>query len=228
MMQSQLSLKVVSAGSSAVICYLPEPVRDDYPLILHELADTAKRAGAIDVVPAYNSLLVVFDARGTTAAEIVQCLERALPAAEQLAHGGDEQTIIRIPVCYEGKYALDLQELAEQSGLTPNEVIAKHTAVTYSVACLGFIPGFAFLGYVDDAIATPRRDNPRPRVAAGSVGIAGTQTGVYPSDSPGGWNIIGRTPEKLYDPQNGLISRFEIGDSVQFYAISEKEFKTWG
>lgn len=228
MTDGQLTLTAVPAGDHAVMCYLPEPVRDDYPLILGSLAAIARQAGAIDVVPAYHSLLVICDSATIVPSAVVARLQAALPQAVQAAAQQGAQRLIRIPVCYQHEYAPDLPELAQQHGLTVAEVIAKHTEKCYSVACLGFIPGFAFLGYVDDAIATPRRANPRPHVAAGSVGIAGRQTGVYPADSPGGWNIIGRSPKILYDPDNGLTSCFDIGDSVQFYAISADEMTTWG
>lgn len=221
-------LTMTPAGENALMCYLPEPVREDYPRLLNQLAKIANEAGAVDVVPAYHSLLVIFDPAQQTATAIAQQLKLALPDAEQAAQKQSQQRLIRIPVCYEGDFAPDLPELAQQHGLTTDVVIAKHTAKTYSVACLGFIPGFAFLGYVDDAIATPRRANPRPHLPAGSVGIAGWQTGIYPAESPGGWNIIGRTPKTLYDPKNGLISCFEIGDAVQFYAITATAFNTWG
>lgn len=209
------------------MCYLPEPVRDDYPAILSVLATVAKQSGATDVVPAYHSLLVVFGANTCTPDLLVQRLSTALGQAQQIVTRQEQQRVIRIPVCYEGEFAPDLLELADTTGLSSSEVIAKHTEKTYLVACLGFIPGFAFLGYVDDTIATPRRANPRTCVKAGSVGIAGRQTGVYPANSPGGWNIIGRTPMTLYDPKNGLISCFSIGDSVQFYAISTAEMTAW-
>ncbi|MBS9777729.1 MAG: 5-oxoprolinase subunit PxpB [Gammaproteobacteria bacterium] len=223
-----MSLKIISAGHNAVMCYLPEPVQDDYPMILSHLAHAARQTGALDVVPAYNSLMVVYDEKALVPETLGKELNHALSKISQGVQNNHQKNIIRIPVCYEGKYAPDVAELAESKGLTVADVIAAHTGKQYSVACLGFIPGFAFLGYVDDAIATPRRANPRPSVPAGSVGIAGQQTGVYPADSPGGWNIIGRTPEKLYDPENGIISRFEIGDFVEFYEISQQEFTTWG
>ncbi len=210
------------------MCYLPEPVRDDYPLILRDLAETARQAGAIDVVPAYHSLLVIVDERVQTLNTLVQRLKTALPQAEQAATTQNNHRIIKIPVCYEGQYAPDLDEVARRANLSTAEVIQRHTDKVYTVCCLGFIPGFAFLGYVDDVIAIARRANPRPHVVAGSVGIAGRQTGVYPSDSPGGWNIIGRTPKTLYNPQNGLVSCFNMGDSVRFYAISAAQFTTWG
>jgi inhibitor of KinA len=141
---------------------------------------------------------------------------------------------VTLPVCYEPDVAPDLSTLAERHGMTPDEVIARHTAPWYRVYFLGFLPGFAYLGGMDPALATPRLAQPRPRVPAGSVGIAGAQTGVYPSASPGGWNLIGRTPRVLFRPRDdgqdaargegkaGALLR--PGDAVRFVAIDRATF----
>ncbi len=178
-----LSLTVVSGGENALIFYLPAPLRDDYPLILQALAQKALSLGAIEAVPAYHSLLVMFEkSRDDKALEAALC--SALPRIEKSLTEPDKRKPLTIPICYDNRFAPDLEALAKHHGLSTEAVIAKHTARTYRVCCLGFIPGFAFLGYVDQAIATPRRANPRPAVAAGSVGIAGRQTGCYPVESP--------------------------------------------
>ncbi len=220
-----LSLTVVSGGENALIFYLPAPLRDDYPLILQALAQKALSLGAIEAVPAYHSLLVMFESRDGKALEEALC--SALPNIEKSLTEPDKRKPLTIPICYDSRFAPDLEALAKHHGLSTEAVIAKHTARTYRVCCLGFIPGFAFLGYVDKAIATPRRANPRPAVAAGSVGIAGRQTGCYPVESPGGWNIIGRTPMSLYAPEKGIFSRFHLADRVRFQPISYDEFMTW-
>lgn len=223
----KLTLTVSAVGDNAVIAYLPEPVQNNYPLILHALSQTATQAGVIDVVPAYHSLLVVFDPDKHSVDGLTALLQKQLLQAINHNKQNSKQRLIRIPVCYEDEFAPDLPELANRAGLSIAEVIRLHSEKIYTVCCLGFIPGFAFLGYVDDAIATPRRAEPRTKIPVGSVGIAGRQTGIYPADSPGGWNIIGRTPMALYAPEIELYSRFEMGDAVQFYAISVEEFNTW-
>lgn len=226
-MNEYLNLTINSIGDNAVICYLPEPVQHNYPLILHNLAEQIKLQGIIDCVIAYHSLLVIFDPRKHSTVDFAGLLNDYLPQAIRSASQADIQRIIRIPICYESEFSPDLAEVAERANLSQVEVIKRHSEKIYTVCCLGFIPGFAFLGYVDDKIATPRRSEPRANVPAGSVGIAGRQTGAYPADSPGGWNIIGRTPMSLYAPERELYSRFAIGDAVQFYAISADEFVAW-
>jgi inhibitor of KinA len=129
-----------------------------------------------------------------------------------------------IPVCYGGTFGPDLPGVAAWAGCTAEEVVAAHTQRSYRVFMLGFLPGFPYLAPVDDRIAMPRRDAPRPLVAAGSVGIAGRQTGIYPFDSPGGWQIIGRTPLTLFDPSHEPPALVAPGQRVQFRPISPSEF----
>ena len=129
---------------------------------------------------------------------------------------------MRIPVCYGGKFGPDLEEVANHAGLSAEEVILRHTAPDYHVYMLGFRPGFPYLGGLDPAIACPRRATPRQTVEQGSVGIAGAQTGVYPEPSPGGWNLIGRTPLKLFDEK--ALSLIHPGDTVRFERIDETEY----
>ncbi|MBV7433923.1 5-oxoprolinase subunit PxpB [Cardiobacteriaceae bacterium TAE3-ERU3] len=228
MSSAKTTLSWTAAGERAVMLYLPEPPQDDYPLLLRALMGhyRAQFATIIDMVPAYRSLLLVFADSDIPAQAICDSGNDFLTAYNpvQAQQGVTTHTI---PVCYAAEYAPDLADLAASHGLSVDEVIAQHTADSYSVCCLGFIPGFAFLGYVDERIATPRHHNPRSKVAKGSVGIAGRQTGIYPADSPGGWQIIGRTPVTLYAPERGLYSRFNIGDKVRFSAISADEFANW-
>ena len=135
----------------------------------------------------------------------------------------ETSNIIRIPVCYEEPFATDLAALAEQKQLSISEVVAIHTSRIYNVFMIGFLPGFSYMGEVSESIAVPRKPSP-VQVMAGSVGIAGTQTGIYPLNSPGGWQIIGRTPLKLFDPFVPEPVKLQAGDRVQFYAITKIEF----
>ena len=132
---------------------------------------------------------------------------------------------VEIPVCYGGEYGLDLDEVATRQGLNGVQVIERHTGGDYLVYFLGFLPGFPYLGGMDASLATPRRATPRPRVPAGSVGIAGAQTGVYPLETPGGWQIIGRTPLRLYDPDRQPPALLAAGDHVRFVSITEAQFE---
>jgi inhibitor of KinA len=136
--------------------------------------------------------------------------------------GANKKEII-IPVCYDKTLGLDIESVAQKHNLTIQEVIELHTATTYRVFMNGFLPGFAYMGIVDPSIQTPRHESPRPIVKAGSVGIAGVQTGIYPSDSPGGWQIIGKTPVPLIDENENIL--LKPGSFVKFNAISLFEFE---
>jgi len=164
--------------------------------------------------PAYTSLLVTFDPARTTHAEIECVLSQYLERLETVDLPGPR--LVEIPVCYGGEHGPDLEAVAGHCGLAPAEVIARHAAGQYTVDFLGFSPGFAYLSGLDPRLATPRLEVPRRRVPAGSVGIGGSQTGVYPFATPGGWRLIGRTSLKLFDPEREPLSLLAIGDRVRF------------
>lgn len=134
-------------------------------------------------------------------------------------------TIYKIPVCYEKCYGLDLENISINNKISCEEIIQIHTAFEYDVYSIGFLPGFTYMGKVNDKIKIDRHNKPRSEVIAGSIGIAGLQTGIYPTNSPGGWQIIGRTPFKIFDLDPNKLAKFKVGDSVQFYAISKQEFE---
>lgn len=171
-------------------------------------------------VPAYASLLVPYDPGRLAATEarerlaaVVAAMDAAPPPPERPA------PIVEIPVRYGGTGGPDLDEVAERLGLTPDEVIAIHAGRTYRVFLLGFVPGFAYLGTLPARLALPRRATPRARVPSGSVAIAGAQTAVYPSATPGGWHVIGHTDERLWDPAGDPPARLTPGDRVRFVPI---------
>lgn len=184
--------------------------------------DQAEIPGLIEVVPTYCSATVYFDALLTDAITVMDTL-RALAVNAAVAPSRPSITH-SIPVWYGGAAGPDLTDVAGQAGLTPEETAALHASVTYRVFMLGFSPGFPYLGTVPTRIATPRLPSPRTHVAAGSVGIAGTQTGIYPQASPGGWRIIGRTPVLLFSLQRPTPFLLVPGDHVQFVPIEEEEF----
>ncbi|MBP3041159.1 5-oxoprolinase subunit PxpB [Bacillaceae bacterium Marseille-Q3522] len=134
---------------------------------------------------------------------------------------------VEIPVCYGGEYGPDLGYVAEYNGLSNEEVIHLHTGGSYCVFMIGFAPGFPYMGGMNEAIAAPRRTSPRLAIPAGTVGIAGKQTGVYPIETPGGWQLIGRTPLKLFRPDKERPSLLQAGDSIRFFEISEQEYLRW-
>ncbi len=186
-------------------------------------------AEIVDIIPSYNALMIVVDfvsvAPDALAAAIMQRLKDDVLA--NVKKQSLNSMVLTIPVGYHGDVAPDLQALARSAGLSVDEVIALHTQKTYTVCALGFAPGFPYLGFVDSRIALPRLATPRQSVAAGSVGIADNQTGVYPSDSPGGWNIIGRTPRVCFDIHRpaAQASIFAVGQRVRFESVSREDYE---
>lgn len=178
--------------------------------------------GVLDVIPAYRSLSLRYD-------PLLTSLERLSLALEELEGHLREVEIppprvVEIPVLYGGEQGPDLVVVAAHSGLAPEEVVAIHTGTDYPIYMIGFTPGFCYLGGLDTRIATPRRETPRTLLPGGSVGIAETQTGIYPVDSPGGWQIIGRTPLRLFAPERENPFLYEAGDRIRFVPIAESEF----
>ncbi len=199
---------------------------NDFVMKLYHICTKNSFMGMIEAMPAYASLTIfynIFEVKNAypdfeTAFDFVKkYLENNLQIAVVRRSENQfltEFSLVRIPVIYDGE---DLATVAEANNLSIEEVIKIHTAPTYKVFMMGFLPGFAYLGGLDARIATPRKATPRTKVAAGSVGIAGNQTGIYPSESPGGWQLIGRTEKQLYTPNLPEITLLKAGDYVQFY-----------
>lgn len=179
--------------------------------------------GVIDLHPAYASILVIFDPVRQDHTALQFSLRRRLAESEGIELPPPPR--IEIPVCYGGEYGPDLDAVARLHRVTAERVVELHSSPVYTVYFLGFAPGFAYLGGLPNEIATPRLDVPRARVPAGSVGIAGSQTGVYPFATPGGWRLIGRTPLRMFDPgREARMSLLEMGDQVRFIPIGADEF----
>jgi inhibitor of KinA len=136
-------------------------------------------------------------------------------------------SVVEIPVCYDPEFALDLDHVAQHAQMSPKEVVDLHRATDYHVNCIGFTPGFPYLAGLPEKLATPRRATPRKEIPAGSVAIGGRQSGIYSLRSPGGWNVIGRTPLRLFDPQKNPPALLRAGDRLRFQAISRQEFEAW-
>ena len=222
---SREAVRIVPAGDSTLLVQFEnriDPVVNARAIALARAIEAAAIAGVRDVVPTYRSVAVFFDPLRTNVDGLTRAIEReALRPAHVAA---DLAPPIRVPVCYEGDCGPDLADVASFAGMSPDEVVAIHTAAAYRVFMLGFLPGFAYMGIVDDRIAAPRRSSPRVRVPRGSVGIAGRQTGIYPSDAPGGWQLIGRTPIQPFNIAGPSPFLFKAGDSVQFVAVDRAEF----
>jgi inhibitor of KinA len=181
--------------------------------------------GIRDIVPTFRSVAIYFDPLRTDAERLSRTVEEGLGAP---APAAAPTTPIRIPVCYGGTYGPDLEAVAAFAGLSAAEVIDLHTAPTYHVFMMGFLPGFAYMGTVDARIAAPRRSTPRVHVRAGSVGIAGGQTGIYPVDSPGGWQLIGTTSARPFDIRRSEPFLFAAGDAIRFYPVDASELESAG
>jgi inhibitor of KinA len=230
---NRLSYRIFPLGDSAFTIdfgnTIDETINNEVVARFNELT-LAPLPGMIEAIPAYSSLTVYYDvvkakkiiAKGQTAFEAIkQELDKRLQQPVQQKNISER--LIKIPVCYEEEYALDMRPLTASKNISAEEVVRIHTAVTYKVYMLGFLPGFAYMGEVDERIAVPRKSQP-VTVMAGSVGIAGRQTGIYPFASPGGWSIIGRTPLTLFDAYKKDATLLRAGDIIQFYSISKSEF----
>lgn len=181
--------------------------------------------GLLDIVPTYHSVLLLFDPLKVEAPQVEAWALRRLK--EQGTQPLPEAKTHEVPVVYGGEYGPDLEWVAQYHGITPEEVVRLHTGCTYRIYMIGFTPGFAYMGKLPEALQTPRKETPRTRVPRGSVAIAQWQTGIYPSVSPGGWQILGWTPLRLFDPLSRPPTPFEPGDHVRFVSIREEELKAW-
>lgn len=221
-------MRLLPQGECGIVVELGGTVDPDVNARVHALARAVlHRLGprVREVVPAYASLLVVFDPLRVGRAS----LERSLASlAEGVAsvRAAPPTPVVRIPVCYGGELGPDLEDVAARAGLPAPEVVARHAAPIYRVYLLGFTPGFPYLGGMDPRIACPRLASPRLRVARGSVAIAGEQTGIYPVESPGGWRIVGRTPLRLFDPAPGARRPFLLapGEGLRFVPVERAAF----
>jgi inhibitor of KinA len=220
------TVQLVLAGDSAVFVEFADridPGINSQVIALARALDAARLSGVRDVVPTFRSVAVYFDPLYTDYQGLVARVAREAKQVSMATVGDGARH--RVPVCYEGDCAPDLTSLATASGLSPAEVVALHSGRPYRVFMLGFMPGFAYMGSVDARIAAPRLATPRLRVPRGAVGIAGSQTGVYPGGSPGGWSIVGTAPVVPFDGNRPEPSMFQPGDTVEFYPIDRVEYE---
>lgn len=179
----------------------------------------------VEIIPAFTTVAVFYNSLSAEYETVEAELKELLQQTEEVA--ASEARTVEIPVCYGGEFGPDLAFVAEHNGLAPEEVIRIHTSGTYSVHMIGFAPGFPFIGGMSEKIAAPRRDSPRLRIPERTVGIAGKQTGIYPIETPGGWQLIGRTPMRLFRPENTVPSLLRAGDKIVFKKITESEYYAW-
>ena len=226
---------VFTLGDHAIVFSLEAKVDHKIVHTITELATyiTEKKVeGIVDIIPSYHTLTIVYDLITFTKNEINTSEQIISFCTNLLIEYNTEQknitqkqnTTISVPVCYDNTFGIDIDNLSIAKNITIKEIISIHTSTIYEVYSIGFLPGFTYMGIVDEKIQMPRHEKPRMSVSAGSVGIAGLQTGIYPSNSPGGWQIIGRTPWNIFNPNEKILAKFKVGDLVQFYAIEKEEF----
>jgi inhibitor of KinA len=232
-------MEITPLGDCAVLVRLVENFEADPEhalervLTAQQTLAAANIPGVVELAPAYTTVALFYDPiraieAGAPVEDVSSWLEQrvreVISSAKRVTARSNPADTVEIPVCYASEFAFDLDEVARRAGLDVDEVIDLHSGTEYRVHCVGFTPGFPFLGGLPPRLATPRRETPRTEIPAGSVGIGGKQTGIYPVKSPGGWNIIGRTPLRLFDSQTNPPVLLRAGDRVRFRPISREEF----
>lgn len=206
--------KIEQVSESRIrICFSEQVDESAHQKVMSLCRDYANDSRLLDIIPGYGDLLLFYDVKMISGTELIKELEHIEFTNSEIA-----TRKIKIPVCYDEAVGFDLKEVASLHEMTTSEIIQRHTKKTYKVYMLGFMPGFPYLGGLDEQLYTSRRKKPRAIVPAGSVGIGGVQTGIYPYASPGGWQIIGRTPVQLFNPENSS-TLLKAGDQIQFYQI---------
>ena len=221
-------VRIVAAGDAAWLIELEnriDPAVNARAIAIAEAVRRARWTAVRDVVTGYRSVAVYVDplkADGDALREKLRQLVTRTTSSD-----ATREDVVTVPVCYGGEYGPDLAEVAAFAGGSEAEVVALHAGIEYRVYMVGFVPGFPYMGTVDSRIAAPRRQTPRVKVPTGSVGIAGLQTGIYPRETPGGWNLIGRTPLKPFDLARAEPCAFRAGSRVRFVPVSHAEFAAW-
>jgi KipI family sensor histidine kinase inhibitor len=218
-------VKLHTAGENALILYVGEETSPEVSAQVQAAAKAIARdlgPDLIDLVPSYASLLVIYDPFRTDHLAVRNIINAAIDGLESVKE--DVGNTVVLPAYYAAESGEDLEPLAQSAGLSIDEVIALHCGCDYRVYAIGFAPGFAYLGEVDERIAAPRLATPRQKVPRGAVAIADRQTAVYPAVSPGGWNLIGRCPIRMFNPDNTPTMPVAVGDKVRFESITREQF----
>ena len=226
--QPASAVRMRSVGEQGLAVELGEAIDPEVNARVHWLARAvASRCGSevIELVPSYRSVLVVHDPLRVSRVHLETVIREVLADLPRDPAIGSAGRLVHVPACYGGQLGPDLEAVTRDRGLTPEEAIALHSGATYRVYMLGFTPGFPYLGGLPARLATPRLDVPRQLVEAGSIGIAGEQSGIYPVASPGGWRLIARTPLRLFDPSAAAPFLFAAGDRVRFEPIDASRFE---
>ncbi len=220
-------LRFLSLGDSALTVEFSKSISEETNKKVKKLVKAIEKLnieGVIEIVPAYSSLAIYFNPIKLSISKLKKHIKRALSKKEESV--SDKKRVFLIPVCYDGDCAPDMEDVCSLTGLSKNEVIKIHTSKDYLIYMLGFLPGFTYLGGLDERLYCNRLETPRTEIFEGAVGIGGKQTGIYPVKSPGGWRLIGRTPVKVYDSNRKEPVLYRAGDYVRFFAISLDEYKS--
>ena len=236
--KEEIKARFLVAGDSAIVVEFGDAIDDRVNDLVYSLAAALEDAPPwlVELVPTYRSLLVQYDPLAAGYTDVADHLERLTsgstpelnadhPAAGHSARPVLRARVYKLPVAYGGEHGPDLATVAQHSGLSEDEVVRIHSSTDYRVFMIGFAPGFPYLGGMDQRIACPRLKTPRTRVPAGAVGIAESQTGVYPNESPGGWQLIGLTPAPLFDASRDPPSLIQPGAFVRFVPVDHAEFE---
>ena len=218
-------IRVLTAGDSALLLQFEQRIGEDVNRRISATVKLLKMQqieGIVDMIPAYASLLVQYNPLVIRYEEIYKRVSAIVKMDTKVE--SMEKKVWEIPVLYGGELGPDFSYVAEHAGISGEELIRLHSEEDYLVYMLGFLPGFTYLGGLEEKLHTPRLENPRVKIPAGSVGIGGSQTGVYPVDSPGGWQLIGRTPVKMYDPEKQDPILVQAGEYIHFYPITDAEY----
>lgn len=218
-------IKILTAGDSSLLIEFGNEISTEINQKITATVQLMKEQhieGVVDIIPAFCSLLINYDPRVIGYDELKSRMLNLIKMDIKTEAG--RKKVYEIPVCYGGEYGPDIENIAKHAGLSVEEVIEIHSSRDYLIYMLGFLPGFTYLGGLDERLHTPRLANPRLKINAGSVGIGGSQTGIYPMDSPGGWQLMGMTPVKTYDPTREVPILLEAGDYIRFAPISEEEY----
>lgn len=227
-MNKTANAELYPLGDSAIVACFGEGIDKDIHHQVRQLSQYLESYafdGMIEYVPSYTSVTVYYDPSLLRYTEASTQLNHAIDAMEEQVAATSR--VVEIPVCYGGDYGPDLEYVAEYSGLSPEAVIQTHSETVFDVYMIGFAPGFPYLGGMSPRIATPRRSSPRLEIPRGSIGIAGSQTGIYPIETPGGWQIIGRTPRTLFRADQNPPCLLKAGDQIRFVPVSETQYREW-
>lgn len=220
-------MKIVPASDSSILVVFGEAISletHERVMAFFRAAQRVADSRIRNIHPAYASALLDFDPLRVSHGEVTALAERWAEEPHIEDRGHPRPQVVTIPVCYDVEFGIDLKDVADHAGVSIEEVIRLHSSATYVVHFLGFSPGFGYLGSLPEALHVPRLATPRKRVAAGMVAIGGSQTGIYPVDSPGGWRLIGRTPLKMFDPHRDDPTLVHPGEHVRFQPIDRATF----